>query len=246
MLEARYKKSPAELEMIAIAAYLSTWGMEALIRSIDPGMRETECAAVAEYVMKYMGADRFGFTTMVNSGLRASNVLGRASNKVIEEGDLVVLGTSARYEGMTAALGRTIVAGGKGNPDKFELIEHCIEANGLSRKGYGFGKPAKEADSAAKEYLKGVGLQSMYSTVHGVGWTECVEGTGEATQHSTYTFAKGIASQIDVGVFGVPFKSLSAKEIGARVEDPFFIDHEGRARRLTSLPANVDHLVFKT
>ena len=245
MSEARYHKSPAELEMMMIAGYISTMGMEAMIRSIEPGKRETECAAVAEYVMKCLGADRFGFTTIVISGSRASNVLGRASNKVIEEGDLVVLGASARYEGMASCLGRTMVAGAKGNPDKFELIEHCVEAYELSAAAYKFGRPAKEADLAARNYLRSVGLESMYSTVHGIGWTECLEGTGEATQHSDYSFPKGIASQIDVGVFGRPFKSLSAAEVGCRVEDPWCIKHDGKSWKMTRLPANVEMVVHK-
>jgi Xaa-Pro aminopeptidase len=245
MVQARYRKSPAELSMMAIAAYISTWGMDAMLHSIEPGKRETECAAVAEYVMKSMGADTFGFNTIVCSGLRASNVLGRAGNKVIEDGDLVVLGTSARSEGMTAALGRTVVVGAKPHPDKIELIAHCVKAYESCKGSYKCGAPAKEVDLAARNHLRSVGLDGLHNTVHGIGWTECMEGSGEATQHSSYVFPKGIASQIDVGVFGRAFKSLSPAEVGVRVENPWVIDHEGNSCSLTYLPPDVNHIVYR-
>lgn len=242
LLQAKYYKSESELKVMKLAAQITTYAMEAMIRAIEPGKRELEVAAYGDYVMKYMGADRFGLSTIAASGQRASTVLGRASNKVIEEGEMVLLTISARYEGLTSCLGRTVIAGTP-NPDQKELLEHVAHAYELSASKLRYGWPAKEVDLAARNYLKKVRLEPLYSEVHNIGWTEAMEGTGAATQYSEYNFPKGIALQLDIGVFMRAFKSLNPKEVGIRLEDPYCITHEGETEKMTSLPPRVQDMV---
>ncbi len=238
MADLRYVKSDQELRMMRMAAQLSTWGMEAMLRAIEPGVRELQVAACADYVMKYMGADRLGFTTIVMSGSRASSNIGRATERVMRAGDMVVLGTSARYEGLTSALGRTVVVGGA-NVDQAELIRHAARAHQLAVDKLVCGGQAREVDLASRGYLKTVGLAPMYNVGHGIGWTEVFE-KGIASQHSTYSFPASIAIQIDVGIVGVPYKGLPADRIGLRLEDPYIIDPTGKTERLTDLPLTGD------
>lgn len=233
MADLRYRKSPLDLQMMRQAARLSTWGMDALIKSIQPGVREIEAAASADFVMKSKGADRFGFTTIVMSGSRVASNIGRATERVIEEGDLVVLGISARYEGLTSALGRTIVTG-RPSADQAELINHARVAFEKGVAKLRCGKPARDMHLASSEYLRSVGLSQMYNIGHGIGWTEVFE-KGIASQHSDYDLPAGIAIQMDVGIVGVPYKNLPADRVGLRIEDPYLIDHEGRTERMTGL-----------
>lgn len=243
VLKARYYKSKSEIDVMRIAAQITTYAMEALIKAVEPGKRELEVAACGDYVMKYMGADRFGVVTIVASGERASTVLGRASNKVIREGEMVLLSISARYEGLTSCLGRTVIAGSP-NPDQKELLEHVARAYELSVSKLRYNYPAKEVDLAARNYLKKLGLEPLYSEVHNIGWTEAMEGIGAATQYSEYNFPKGITLQLDVGVFRRPFKSLKAEQVGIRLEDPYCITHEGETEKMTTLPPRVQDMVL--
>ncbi len=238
MADLRYLKSDEELRMMRVAAQLSTWGMEAMLRAIQPGVRELQAAACADYAMKYMGADRLGFTTIVMSGSRVTSNIGRATERVMQAGDMVVLGTSARYEGLTSALGRTVVVGGAG-ADQAELIGHAARAHELAAGKLVCGQPARLVDQASRDYLKTVDLAPMYNVGHGIGWTEVFE-KGIASRHSDYDFPAGIAIQIDVGIVGVPYKSLPADRVGLRIEDPFIIDGAGKTERLTGLPPVVD------
>ena len=243
LLNSRYHKSEAELDVMRIAAKISTYAMEALIKAVEPEKRELEVAACGDYVMKYMGADRFGVNTMVASGKRSSTVLGRASNKVIKEGEMVLLSISARYEGLASCLGRTVIAGNP-NPDQKELLGHVARAYELSVSKLKYNYPAKEVDLAARNYLKKIGLEPLYSEVHNIGWTEAMEGIGAATQYSEYNFPKGITLQLDVGVFRRPFKSLKAEQVGIRLEDPYCITHEGETEKMTTLPPRVQDMVL--
>ena len=235
MLEYRYNKSPLELAMMSIAGRISTYAMKAMLECIEPGMRETEVAACADYVQKATGADRLGINTIVCSGWRASNVIGRASNKILQENEMVVLGCSARYDGLTSCLGRTVFLGKLGK-DQGALMEHAI---GAYRKGIakiGCDRPANQVDQTVRSMLDPVGLSPLYSVVHGIGWTEAMEGKGAATQHSTWKFPKGTAFMVDLGIFGRSFGKLPAKEVGLRIEDPYSIDHEGNVNVFTDLP----------
>ncbi len=242
LLEFRYSKSEGEQEMMRVAAGISTYGMRAMVEAIEPGLRETEVAACGEYTVKAMGSDRYGFSTIVCSGVRASNVLGRASNKVIENGDMVVLGISARYEGLTSCLGRTVVVG-DAHPDQMELLSHALEAYEEAVKHLRYGGPARDVDITVRKHLDRFGLSPLYSLVHGIGWTEAMEGKGAATQHSIYTFPMNISVMVDLGIFAEPFKSLPAQRVGLRYEDPYLINGEGKTERLTDLTLRAEELL---
>jgi Xaa-Pro aminopeptidase len=233
LAKSRYEKSTAELEMYRIASAIATEAMRTILDLVRPGLRELEVAAEADRVMKQMGAYSYGFDSMVCSGPRINTIIGRSSNRMIREGELVMLGVSPRYEGYTSALGRTVVAG-TASPEQREFLDRGIEAYDRAAKEFRADGPAKAIDGAAREYLTsaGLGRYHTYGVGHGIGFTECLEGK-TATTASDYDLPAGIAMMLDVGLFGVP------KHFGARHENPHMIDHEGRAKVLTDLPMKV-------
>ncbi len=233
LAKARYEKSPAELEMYQIASGIATEAMQVILDALRPGVRELELAAEADRVMKQLGAYSYGFDAMVCSGPRINTIIGRSSNRLIGEGELVMLGVSPRYEGYTSALGRTVVAG-TASPEQSEFLDRGIEAYDRAAKEFRVNGPAKAVDRAARDYLTSVGLGQYhaYGVGHGIGFTECLEGK-TATSASDYDLPAGISMMLDVGLFGVP------KHFGARHENPHMIDHEGQTKVLTNLPMKV-------
>lgn len=183
--------------------------------------------------MKAAGAYNCGFDTIVCSGPRIDTVIGRASNRRIESGDLVMLGASPRVDGYTSAVGRMIVAGTP-TPDQLEFLDHGTHAFELATQQLVAGGPAREVDLAARRYLESVGLGTYhaYGVGHGIGLSECAEWK-TATPQSDYDIPRGIAMMIDVGIFSHP------QFHGARHEEPFLVDHQGRTERLTDLPMQV-------
>ena len=243
LLDLRYHKSEAELKVMRVSAGIVTHAMQAALGVLQPGISELEVAATAEYVMKRLGGERHGVVTIVSSGKRVSNVIGGASQKRIEEGDLVELTLSMRYEGLSACVGRTVGAG-KISDGKRKLIQTCVEAYAKASPKILFGAPAKEVDLTCRQHLRQHGFENMYSSVHGTGWTECMEYSGAETQYSKNTFPKGIALQLDIGVFGVPAFGIPPEEVGLRLEDLWIIDHAGKVERLTANPVDAGPLVL--
>ena len=233
MAEARYHKSPSELQMFRTASWIATEAMRAMLSTVAPGIRELEVAAAGDAVCKKLGAYGYGFDTMVCSGPRINTIIGRSSNRVVQRGDLVMLGVSPRFEGYTSALGRTVVAGGA-TAKQAAFLDHGIHAHELAITQLVAGKPAREVDLAARRYLNSVelGQYHTYGVGHGIGFTECLEGK-TATQSSDYDLPTGVAIMVDVGLFGHPLF------YGARHEDPFLISHHGKTERLSDLPMKV-------
>ena len=233
MADARYNKSASELQMFRNASWIATEAMRAMLVKVAPGVRELEVAAEGDAVCKRLGAYGYGFDTIVCSGPRINTIIGRSTNRVIQRGDLVMLGVSPRFEGYTSALGRTVVAGGA-TAEQAEFLDRGIHAHELAISQLVVGKPARDVDLAARQYLGRVNLGQYhtYGVGHGIGFTECLE-EKTATQSSDYDLPPGVAIMIDVGLFGHPVFH------GARHEDPFLISHDGKTERLTDLPMKV-------
>ena len=51
-----------------------------------------------------------GLMRIICSGPRINTIIGPPTNKVIQQGEPVMLGVSPRYEGYTSAIGRAVVA----------------------------------------------------------------------------------------------------------------------------------------
>jgi Xaa-Pro aminopeptidase len=244
LLDLRYRKSESELRVMRVSAAIATAGMRAALALLRPGITELEVAGAAEYVMKRLGGERHAVVAIVCSGERASNVIGGASAKRIEDGDLVEITLSIRYEGLSACTGRTVGVG-KLSPEKRKLIATVVEAYEKAASKIVPGGPAREADLSCRQHLRQHGFENMYSAVHGTGWTECMEYSGAETQHSKNLFPKGIALQLDVGVFAVPAFGIPPREVGVRLEDLWVIDHAGAVERLTTVPVDASPLVLQ-
>jgi Xaa-Pro aminopeptidase len=222
-------KSQIEFQAIGYAARISVEAMRSMLGLLRPGLRELELAAEADYTMKKMGAASLGWETLVLSGQRINTVVGRASNKIIQQGELVLLGTSARFSGYASTCGRTVVVG---EPSKGQniFLNHGAKAYEIAKECLEFGAPKRFVDLKARAYLRkhGLGEYQLYSVAHGTGITECLEGE-PFTQSSSGTIPKNLAEMIDVGLFNHP------EYCGARFEDEFVIDAKGEKHCLSDL-----------
>ncbi len=233
LAEARYHKSPRELDLFREASRVATSAMEAMVAAVTPDVSELEVAAEGDLAAKRLGAYAFGFDTIVCSGPRVRTVIGRATPKSIRAGEVVMLGISPRIAGYTSAIGRMVVAGGA-NADQRAFLEHGETALELAVAALHCGAPAREIDLAARRYLATVDLAQYhaYGVGHGIGLSECKE-LKTATAVSDYNVPPGITMMLDVGIFGHPVHH------GLRHEEPFVITHSGDVERLSSLAVGV-------
>jgi len=147
--ELRIVKDAEEIKRIRKASKVAEKGMAAAIKTVKPGVTESQVAAEAEYAMRQAGAEEF-WRTYVSSGPRTNIVHGLPTKRKLKKGDLVMIDIHPIVNGYSADICRTI----------------CV------------GKPTVEQQSAYELYLKaqqatitkvkaGVGMVELEQTFHG-------------------------------------------------------------------------------
>ncbi len=114
VLAVRAIKSPAEIEMMRVAARISGRMHEAALNALAPGVTEQAVMAAAHAAGFAAGADALAFDTAVASGPRAGLKHCAPTDRVMREGDLVFLDMGAVYRGYCADVSRSAAVGRAG------------------------------------------------------------------------------------------------------------------------------------
>ena len=225
-------KSAAEIEVIRYAYHLANMGMEAALAAVRPGVSEREIAAEAEYVMRKNGAEGTGIDTIVVSGPNTRHILGRTTQRVLREQDLLTITLAPRYEGYHGACARTIFIGA---PEEraHAALKACIDAQNLCGKNLLPGNVGSAVENMGRKVMKAAGFEQnfMYSGLHSVGVIEFeppILGPSSKT-----VIESNMVISVDIPLF-------EDAEFGMRVEDGYLITPEG-PERLTIAP----HLIYK-
>lgn len=243
----RYEKSENELACMHQADVIASAAVRAMLSIVRPELRECEVAAVADFVIKSLGADGYGVETQVTSGPRCKTVIGPASNKVILDGENVLLACSPSFRGYKGVARRNVIMGKRTALQKefFDVMNEAYRRAEVElEKVVQNDLPTNRIDLAAREYFasREVGGRNMkpyhlYSTGHGTGLTECLE---QMVIHPLVEshYGENVGIMLDLGVFGYPNDEIC----GACVEGAYF--KRGRELlHLTDLPVDVQHLL---
>lgn len=220
----KYEKSPAELALVRAASTIADAAMEALLRVLRPGLLETQVAAWGYFVARELGAEELGFDIMVGGGDANRTLIGKALNRVLQEGDYVHLGVGTRCDGLNACIRRSVILAP--SPEQvtaeqkyfFDLVE------GAYQVGYdAFCRVAKEnlpakiqeqalvdyfaqhSDEVSRRIGKEVDLVRLkpYTGTHNSGYTECQEFYGAITLESENPLGNNIVTMLDVALRGI-------------------------------------------
>lgn len=166
--ELRMIKTPEEIELLRAVASIAARAFNRVRPAVRPGMRERDVAFLLEQTFRELGADGPSFETIVASGERAALPHGRASDRVIERGDMVVVDFGARAAGYNSDTTRTIVVG-EPSADQQRVLDAVRSAQresmGLMRPGVS----ASAVDQRAREVLAGEDDAFRHGLGHGIG-----------------------------------------------------------------------------
>ncbi|RLJ87085.1 M24 family metallopeptidase [Planococcus citreus] len=218
----RMVKSPEELEVLKAAAKIADDAFEHICSYIKAGMTELEVSNELEFFMRSQGATSSSFDIIVASGLRSALPHGVASNKKIEQGDLITLDFGALYNGYVSDITRTVAVGEPSDKLK-EIYQVVLDSQVLALEKIKPGMTGIEADAIARDYIKskGYGEAFGHSTGHGIG-LEVHEGPGLSFRSET-VLEPGMAVTVEPGIYlpGIG---------GVRIEDDILITETGNER----------------
>ena len=163
-------KDADEVATMKKACEITDQAFSHILTFIKPGVTEIEVANELERYLKTLGASAMSFDTIIASGLRSAMPHGVASDKVIEEGDVVTLDFGCYYQGYSSDMTRTIAVGSI-DPKLEEIYHIVLEAHNLVNQKAKAGMTGAELDAIARDYIseKGYGQYFGHSLGHGVG-----------------------------------------------------------------------------
>ena len=163
-------KDAQELASIRTAIDISSNAFLHMIKMIKEGVIEREIALEMEFLMKRNGAETVGFDIIVASGKRSALPHGRATDKRIEQGDLILIDFGSEYQGYHSDQTRTVICGNPSSEQK-KVYQVVREAHDRAIEVIRPGIPIQEIDAAARNHIreKGYGEYFGHGTGHGVG-----------------------------------------------------------------------------
>lgn len=215
----RLYKDEEELSVMREAIRIADEAFTHILSYIRPGVREVDVALELEFFMKKQGADAVAFDIIVASGERGALPHGRASEKVIQAGELVTMDFGCLYKGYNSDLTRT-VAVGEPSPDLKRIYDIVLRAqlNGVEKIKSGM--TGKEADALTRDIIaaEGYGDAFGHSTGHGLGM-EVHEAPALAASSET-VLQPGMVVTVEPGIY-------ISKMGGVRIEDDVLITENG-------------------
>jgi len=219
----RLIKTPAEIACLREAGRQACEGYKKLIEFAVPGNTETMSAGAAEGAARMAGAEDINFTVF-GSGKRADTIIGRATNKIIRDGDMIMAAMAVQYQGYVATVEYPFVAGSNTDGQK-RFLNALFEAAEVQQGYLKAGVIAKEMVKAVKDVFKNHGLSEydVYPPMHGIGLAEAESPYPDET--AEYTLEAGMCVNSDISLFGHPDGSN-------RIEEGFVIT-DGKPDSLT-------------
>lgn len=219
----RVIKTPAEIACLREAGRQACEGYKKLIEYAVPGNTETMAAGAAEGAARMAGAEDINFTVF-GSGKRAGTIIGRATNKVIEDGDMIMAAMAVQYQGYVATVEYPFVAG-TATPGQKRFFSALFEAAEVQQRYLRAGVVAREMVIAVKNVFKKHGLSEydVYPPMHGIGLAEAESPYPD--DKSEYALRANMCVNSDISLFGHPDGSN-------RIEEGFVIT-DGKPDSLT-------------
>lgn len=166
----RESKDAGEVALIRHAGGIAIAALSKTLKEIRPGMTELNVAGILEHALRDEGCEEFPFSAIVASGPRAALPHARASARVIERGDFLLLDFGAQYKGYCSDVTRTVVIGPASAEQRqfYEIVRH---ANAVAASSVRAGMKGQEADGLARRYIEecGYGDAFGHSLGHGLG-----------------------------------------------------------------------------
>jgi len=215
----RVTKNKDEIKLMKKACQITDQALEYVLGIIKVGMVERDIEVMLKNKMIELGADSTWERFIVASGVRGAMPHGMASDKVIENGELVTFDIGCFYKGYSSDMTRTI-AMGEVSQELKNIYQIVFEAQARGVKAAKAGITGKDLDSVCRDYITKAGYGDFFKhgTGHGLGLD--VHEMPRVSQTNPSPLEKGACVTIEPGIY---ITNLG----GVRIEDDVILTKDG-------------------
>ncbi len=155
--EMRLRKSPDEAAALRRACDISVAGHLEAMRFAQPGQYEYQVQAAMEFVFRQEGSRRNGYPSIVASGENACILHYTENDRLMADGDLLLIDAAAEYDYFSSDITRTFPVNGRFSPAQkavYEVVLAALEA-GIAASGPG-GSMAATHDLCSRILTEGL------------------------------------------------------------------------------------------
>jgi Xaa-Pro aminopeptidase len=217
-------KDPLEVQAIRAAYDVLALGISAGMAAAVAGVRELDVAAEIEYAMRKAGNEMTPAITLVASGRNGAIFERIATDRVIGEGELVIIDVTAVVSGYTADAARTVLSSGVATSEQrsmYGVVRAALDAAIAAVKP---GATCDDIDAAARscyEASNWAQYGSRWATGHQIGFG----------LHGTPLVAAGVDAVIEPNMVMCLEPRLHAYDRpelgGVQVEDAVVVTDDG-------------------
>jgi Xaa-Pro aminopeptidase len=228
MQAAKLVKTEYDLSRLKVANELAEIGANEFLKKLEPGMTEVGISALIEGTIRARGAGYKGArlvwaeaeTASGPSNTAKASLLIPSTDRVIEEGDLVMVEMATVMDGYYSDLTFMAVAGDPSDRQR-EIHNKVLEAQQAASRQLVPGNSYEAPDSAARAVLEDAGLGEFFVHVtgHGLGF-RFHESAPFLMPGAIGTLVEGIVTSVEPGVYIPNFG-------GIRIEDDVAVGKDG-------------------
>ncbi|MFA6931530.1 MAG: M24 family metallopeptidase [Lentisphaeria bacterium] len=218
MYKLRMIKSANEVACLAEAGRQACEGYKKLLEYAVDGNPETMAAGAAEGAARMAGAEDINFMVF-GSGERTNTVIGRATNKIMRSGEMLMAAMAVQYQGYVSTVEYPFVIG-KASDEQKHFLSVLFEAANVQQKFLKAGEISGEMVKTVKAVFAKhkMSKYDLYPPMHGIGLAEAESPYPD--ENATYHFTANMCVNSDISLWGYPAGSN-------RIEEGFVITPDG-------------------
>lgn len=242
--EMRVIKEEWELERMRKAMEITRLGIEAMMKTAKPGMKEYEVEAAYDYTLMKNGVREKAFQTIAAGGKRGTILHYMENNQTVADGELILIDAGAQWEWYNGDISRTFPINGKFTERQKLVYNIVLEGQRRVIAAIKPGVPFSSLNELLKDYyfeaLKEIGLVETKEDVakyyyHGVSHYLGAE-THDIGRYIDRTLQPGMVLTVEPGLY------IEEWEIGIRIEDDVLVTEDGNEVMTAAMLKTVEEI----
>jgi Xaa-Pro aminopeptidase len=232
LAQMRARHDADELALMQRGIRISEEGHLAAWQLVRPGVSEAAVRAEAERVWRRNGSRRNAYDSIVGSGENSTILHYPRSERVMQDGELVLMDMAAEYAHYASDITRTLPVNGRFTAEQRKVYDLVLKAQEAALALVKPGAVYEDLDKAARKVIDDAGYGDYF--IHGLGHFVGLDVHDAGAYHEPLQV--GMVITLEPGIY------IPGKNLGVRIEDEVVVTETGARYLSDGLPRKADDI----